>query len=85
MSIPNISPSRRRPYFRCQRHLCPCSARFPERERWKSTGAMTVQRKPSFSAIYRTRCTIRSTAVYATSAGSGGLPMPRSAISTGAA
>ncbi|MFK2096019.1 MULTISPECIES: hypothetical protein [Bacteroides] len=46
---------------------------------------MTVQRKPSFSAIYRTRCTIRSTAVYATSAGSGGLPMPRSAISTGAA
>lgn len=71
--------------FRCQRHLCPCSARFPERERWKSTGAMIVQRKPSFSAIYRTRYTIRSTAVCATSAKSDGLPMPRSAISTGAA
>ncbi|WP_236091898.1 hypothetical protein [Bacteroides ovatus] len=85
MSIPNISLARRRPFFRCQRHLCPCSARFPERERWKSTGAMTVQRKPSFSAIYRTRYTIRSTAVCATSAKSDGLPMPRSAISTGAA
>ena len=47
--------------------------------------AMTVQRKPSFSAIYRTRYTIRSTAVCATSAKSGGLPMPRSAISTGVA
>ena len=43
---PNISLARRRPFFRCQRHLCPCSARFPERERWKSTGAMIVQRKP---------------------------------------
>lgn len=53
--------------------------------RWKSTGAMIVQRKPSFSAIYRTRYTIRSTAVCATSAKSDGLPMPRSAISTGAA